>query len=273
MKSGYSCLGRKIFPIGAGLILLLCSCSFVEPDIELPPDESAQSDVWHRNLFDVDFSLLYGGKLSELKVLYDKYASTENYVECTFQFLEIPDTWYSPDFIYGYDLMPDSEKEKYSDMSVEGELYPVIAIQISPNCFDLFDIAVAQGRKFSVEDANYFEGTTIPVLVGSNYAEYVDLGDTFSGYYLLKEFSFCVVGIMAEGSNITVNSSIAELNSYVVMPSFSCQNVPDSESEDLFQVRHYVNKLTGLYPASETSEIQLLNSELEQLDIGYTEIH
>ena len=99
------------------------------------------------------------------------------------------------------------------------------------------------------------------------------MGDTFSGYYLLKEFSFCVVGIMAEGSNITVNSSILKLDSYVVMPSFSCQNVPDSESEDLFQVRHYVNKLTGLYPASETSEIQLLNSELEQLDIGYTEIH
>lgn len=273
MKNNCSHLTRKIFPIVAGLILLLCSCSFVESNIEPPLNSDVHGGGWKRNLFDVEFSQLYNGKIDELKELYDRYALIENYVECTFQFLEIPDTWYSSDFIYGYDLMPDSEKEKYSDMSVEGELYPVTAVQISPNCFDLFDIAVAQGRKLSAEDTSYFERATIPVLVGSDYAEYVDLGDTFSGYYLLKDFQFCVVGIMRQGSNITVNNSVAELDSYVVMPSFSCQNAPDTEDDDLFQVRHYINKLTGLYPSSVESKVQQLNKELAQLDIGFAEIN
>lgn len=266
MKNSFSHLGHKVFAVAIGLILLLCSCSLLKSNLEPSSSADAHGRDWKRNLFNVEFSQLYNGKIDELKELYNRYALIENYVECTFQFLEVPNTWYSSDFIYG-------DKEKYSDMSVAGKLYPVVAIQISPNCFDLFDIAVAQGRKFSVEDMNYFEGTTLPVLVGSDYAEYVDLGDTFSGYYLLKEFSFCVVGIMSQGSNITINNSVAGLNSYVIMPSFSCLSAPNSESDNLFQVRHYVNKLTGLYPSSMREKVQQLNKELEQLDIGFEEIN
>lgn len=51
------------------------------------------------------------------------------------------------------------------------------------------------------------------------------------------------------------------------MPSFLCSE-PLDEADEIFQVRHYANKLSGFLPQDEATQIFRVFSDLKSLDIG-----
>lgn len=259
--------------IGAFTILL---CGFLSQQTakSAPPawDEQTHRTLYdeqpYRTLYlDADFSSLYGQKLPELKAVFEKLSAVDSYMDTNFQALEVPGHWFDHKFLYAYDPMDEEDRAAYADLSNPDARYPVIAMQINQNCVDSFEIHAAEGRVFAPEDMRYTEGEPLPVLLGSAYAEFADVGYQFHGSYILKELDFVVVGILSEDSQITMNQTTVPLEHYVVMPSFDCE-APATEEDDVFQVRHYVNKISGTYHKRDQSEVDEILAWANTLEIG-----
>ncbi len=216
----------------------------------------------------VDFSELYQNKIETLKAAYANLSTVDSYIECSSQFLDIPDSWFSSQFIYAYDIMSDSERAFYEDMNQAGVIYPVRTLQVSKNCMDFFEITADNGRLFTDEDMNHVNGASVPVLAGSSYSEFLDVGSTFRGSYILNDLEFTVVGILSADCNININGVPLYLNDYILMPSFNCVDAPQSEDDEIFQVRHYVNKLGGMYQRADGEEIGEILEKINTLGIG-----
>lgn len=65
------------------------------------------------------------------------------------------------------------------------------------------------------------------------------------GVYIQDEFTYEIIGILQDGSNIDLGGQEVSLNRYLLMPSFNIKEKPTNAEDDMFQVRHYANKLSG----------------------------
>ena len=88
-------------------------------------------------------------------------------------------------------------------------------------------------------------GKYIPVIVGSDYADTLKVGDLLKGVYIQDEFTYEVIGVLSKGANINLGGHEVSLDRYLVMPSFDIEEDPINAEDDMFQVRHYANKLSG----------------------------
>ncbi len=218
--------------------------------------------------YKLDYSTLYGQKLDEMKLAYQKLNETQLYYEIWDQFLYIENCTFGEKFLYCYE-------EGYSDSSIymleteEGvtPLHAIKTMQLSENCMNLFQIDVLKGRTLDKSDMDYADGSTIPVLIGSEYIGILNVGDVFHGSYILKEFDFEVVGILKSGSNITVSKNPSYLDRYIIMP-FLNFNPASNPDDDTFQVRHYSSKLTGSVPFDAMQSISAQLITINSLGIG-----
>jgi hypothetical protein len=130
-----------------------------------------------------------------------------------------------------------------------------------------FQLKKQQGRLLEAADWDITNSNTLPVLVGNEYAEYLNIGDQFIGSYILKNITFEVVGILKANSNISLNGVAVYVDRYIIMPSFNCIDPTDTD-DDIFQVRHYSNKLQGKFPIDALPEIQSCLASINSLEIG-----
>lgn len=81
---------------------------------------------------------------------------------------------------------------------------------------------IQTGREFVKEDFTLDKkDIIIPLILGNAYKNQFEIGDTFSFFYLGKQFSGKVVAFLAKDSSIrTGNIKIINLDSIIVMPSF-----------------------------------------------------
>ena len=108
---------------------------------------------------------------------------------------------------------------------------------------------------------------TLPILVGADYADSLQIGDRIESLYIQKNISLEVVGILTPNSHITLYGYPLYLNRYIVMPSFVCSE-PVDEADYIFQVRHYANKLAGFFPQEKAPEVFRVIEDLKSLQIG-----
>lgn len=79
----------------------------------------------------------------------------------------------------------------------------------------------------------------------NNDADELEIGDVLKGVYIQDEFTYEIIGILQDGSNIDLGGQEVSLNRYLLMPSFNIKEKPTNAEDDMFQVRHYANKLSG----------------------------
>ena len=127
----------------------------------------------------------------------------------------------------------------------------VLSIQISENVQNDFKISVASGRKFLPEDFSHSKGQPISVLMGSAYAKIYSLGDTFTAYYLYSPFTFKIIGFLDSSCEISFSVGSTNLDKYIIMPSYSFADSPESETEYVTQKIHLANRTSGIVRTTE----------------------
>ena len=114
-----------------------------------------------------------------------------------------------------------------------------------------FKLSVASGRKFLPEDFSHSKGQPISVLMGSAYAKIYSLGDTFTAYYLYSPFTFKIIGFLDSSCEISFSVGSTNLDKYIIMPSFSFADSPESETEYVTQKIHLANRTSGIVRTTE----------------------
>lgn len=225
---------KRIIGIVIGFTLLLGL--FYVPISLLPYNEDTK---WSALYFEADLTQIYDQSLDELKRAYNEMVELD-YYEINNQFLEITNQKIEDKFLYGFE---------YGNAEVwEGDdeiIYPTKCFQISKNCFEKFELDVEKGRIFSDNDMEYDQDKVIPIIAGHEYANVLNIGDSLRGVYIQDEFTYEVIGILHKGANINLGGQEVSLDRYLVIPSFNMSQDPVDEEDDMFQVRHYANKLSG----------------------------
>lgn len=261
----------SVFCLSA-LILLLLLTQDAEANTKVQEEKYEISGTLSQVEYQTDYTSLYQGKLNDMKYAYDQLSSLGDYYEIASQFLYIPDFPFEDHFLYLYEE-GHSEDSKYL-LEQDGSLTLISAIktvQISSNCTDAFSISVQEGRVLTKEDMSSLcknaPNQTLPILVGSDYADLLQIGDLIEGLYIQKNISLEVVGILTPNSHITLYGYPLYLDRYIVMPSFLCSE-PLDEADYIFQVRHYANKLSGFFPQEKASQVFRVIEDLKPLQIG-----
>ena len=228
---------KKVLAVIVGLCLILGAVGAVGVFLSALPYNGETK--WSALYFEADLTNIYDRSLNELKSAYEEI-KTLDYYEISSQFLEITYPEVEDKFLYGF------EYGNAGKVVVGNEtIYQTKCFQISKNCFPKFDIEVGEGCIFSDEDMEYSPEKNIPIIVGYEYANELEIGDLLKGGYIQNEFTYEVIGILREGSNIDLGGEKVSLDRYLLMPSFNIEDSPTDAEDDMFQVRHYANKLSG----------------------------
>lgn len=225
---------KRIIGMIIGLSLLL-GLGYVSISL-LPYNEDTK---WSALYFEADLTQIYGQSLDELKRAFNKLVELD-YYEINSQFLEITSPKIENKFLYGFEYGNTEVWEDDNEI-----IYPTKCFQVSKNCFEKFKLEVEKGSIFSDDDMEYDQDKTIPIIVGYEYANILDVGDSLRGVYIQDEFTFEVIGLLRKGANIDLGGQEVNLDRYLLMPSFNIRQDPVDQEEDVFQVRHYANKLSG----------------------------
>lgn len=118
-------------------------------------------------------------------------------------------------------------------------------VQISENIQSDFNLSVSSGRLLSQDDFHFTQNEQIPVLMGNSYSSLYRLGDTFDAEYLFQTCHFKVIGFLKSGDCIETSNGTILLDQNIIMPSFLCDDSPQTEEEYMFQKIHYANKVSG----------------------------
>lgn len=92
------------------------------------------------------------------------------------------------------------------------------ALQINNAAFEYYDLRIKKGTIPSWEEISY-HNKTFPVVLGSNYEGLYEIGELFTGEFLIKNMNFEVVGILEDTSLVCYRTeSKLDLSDYVLMP-------------------------------------------------------
>ena len=145
------------------------------------------------------------------------------------------------------------------------DLSAISAIQISENVQDRFQLLMQSGSGLKTDAFDHRDNEKIHVLLGSDYLGAYEIGDEFTGWYLFQRFEFVVDGILAPGSSIQYGYDSFDLNAMIVMPAFNIINTPQNSDEQKFFVRHYSNKLCGVYEYAKLSDADVFQDKCQAL--------
>lgn len=124
---------------------------------------------------------------------------------------------------------------------------------------------VDKGEGFEENDYILSASEKVPIILGYDYENYVDLGETFTLNYLEKNLDFYVKGFFEEGLSIKSNDTTICLDNYICMPSFECAEMDETENDNfLFCVRHYLQKNQGYIKYTDSGELAEIEEELIQ---------
>lgn len=254
------------------LLLLLLLTQNAEATAHTQEEKYTFLDSLSQVVYQADYQSLYQGKINDMKQAYHELSSLEAYYEINDQFLYIPDFSFGDQFLYLYEEGYNKDSTyllEDGDSSVL--LSAVKTVQLSSNCMEFFSLRVQEGRLLTEGDmyalSNSSSTNILPILVGCEYAGLLHIGDRVESNYIEKEISLEVVGILDSDSYLMVNGYPLYLDRYIVMPSFLCSE-PLNEADEIFQVRHYANKLSGFLPQDEATQVFRMFSDLKALDIG-----
>lgn len=238
--------------------------SFLNRKIEFSKLYNRNYYQLHDNYFGEDETIFLEEKdnLSRLKSFYSDITSMENitYYNLNSQPIYLKDANVANSFYYGFE---ESGEKQIVDINQENQNYHYLkSAQISDNVITDFNLKITsnisdkdiikQWKNTQVNDTN------IPIILGYNYRNIMELGDIYKIYTMLGYFNVEVIGFLEKDSNIYCNSDMLYLDNYILIPSFEINNIPENENEKAEQLRYYLQKVNGVISSTySANEVQL----------------
>ncbi|PQP84340.1 ABC transporter [Paenibacillus sp. PCH8] len=154
--------------------------------------------------------------------------------------------------------LTSSEKEKFTrdyemgfvsepyDINGEGPYKSIKAVQLNKQAVDMFSVSAVDGESFAENDYIGNADDRMPVLLGHEYKNFYNPGDTIKGQYLFKKFDLVVKGFLKPNSLIfSSNEPELYLDRYIVMPAQQFVSAPQSKEDFSFQQKHYLQLING----------------------------
>ena len=166
---------------------------------------------------------------------------------------EIPDI-----FLDGY----EEGEQLNSIYNMDGkDWYRTKSLQVSDSFFGIFSPQLLEGRLFSEDDYIYERNKTVPVIVGSDYKEYLHVGDKITCDYLTEDLILSVEGILEENQFYydEMAKEFKSFDRYMILPALFSENASDFDKMRLLlQVGGMIVSDLG-YP-----EVEKIFSELKK---------
>lgn len=201
--------------------------------------------------YDPDEFSSFCSQADSLDIIKDYYAGLNS--AKSFQYLAM--------FNQPIDIDNSKMNNPISNTDGEASTTKLNSFQMNLQAHDYFRLSVSDGRTFSSAD---FEdnGNTIPLLVGSKYADSFSVGDCIPVIYYQKEITLKVVGILEENSIVYFNGDPEfYLDDYFVLPYID-YDPPESEFEEWFQKIVYFAMING-YISTENNDTSSNNMMTE----------
>lgn len=106
----------------------------------------------------------------------------------------------------------------YPDNVFLGDRLRGVVINQAAN--DIFSVAAAEGRSFAAADFLIDEQSEIPVLIGSDLANMLSVGDAFQASYFGQSCSFRVIGILSHDTMLYRLDTPIQTEDCVLIPAF-----------------------------------------------------
>ena len=110
--------------------------------------------------------------------------------------------------------------EKFRDGQSQDTEFRAKCMQLSDNVWDLFNLQIETGREFFAEEYDLKKEKNIPVVLGFEYHNVINIGDVFTASHGSDEMSYEVVGFLKNDSIIPAGGTLINLNTYMVIPAF-----------------------------------------------------
>lgn len=122
-------------------------------------------------------------------------------------------------------------------------------------------------KKSDFVQENYEE---IPVILGYEYRDYYNIGDTMDVTLPTDVFGhYKVIGIMNKDTSIWVNDNLVYLDRYIIAPALTIQQEPCDYSDLIYQGFLYMQKINGVVKLSDNYSFQEFMVDFERLRIKY----
>jgi hypothetical protein len=139
--------------------------------------------------------------------------------------------------------------------------YPIKTVQLNEKALNSFPLQIVDGQSFVSRDFQYQENGEIPILLGSDYSQYFNVGDSLKGSYIFIEFNFIIKGFLDQNAFVEdLGYPEVNLERSIVMPAIEFDDPKSSEDEE-FQFRHYMQLINGAIYS--TSDKESVNRQLE----------
>lgn len=216
-------------------------------------------DILNHNVFRLTDNFLgeketdfYNSKtaVAQLKQFNEEISNNKlfKFYEINAQSIYIPYFEHNEIFINGYENGTPQPQANMKHNNQNITLVPVKSFQLSENVFHDFNIKLESGRMPKTGNWAYVKGDVIPILLGSEYRTFYEIGDSIDVYYLSNSpFKGKIIGFLEKGSNITINEEYMHyLDRCMVLPSFGFHESPQTDREKWQQFMQYLAKNSGI---------------------------
>lgn len=174
--------------------------------------------------------------------------------------------WDKPDqLVNGYEYGKDLKNQTVHVNHKELLITPINCISMDQDAWDLYDLSLSEGSEFAETDYSLTE-KKLPLILGSEFKEYYDIGDEIPLLYFFEEWTGVVQGFLEDDEVIKQDWTEYLLDKIILVPSF--KEMSDKIDEDLRKTITYA-QLEAYVLLEDKSEYSKVNREIKKLSQKY----
>ena len=174
--------------------------------------------------------------------------------------------WDKPNqLVNGYEYGADLKNQTVHVNNKELLITPINCISMDQDAWDLYDVSLSEGNEFAGTDYSLTE-KKLPLILGSEFKEYYDIGDEIPLLYFSEEWTGVVQGFLEDDEVINQDWNEYSLDTRILVPSF--KEMSDKIDEDLRKKITYA-QLEGDVLLKDKAEYSKANKEIKKLSQKY----
>ncbi len=174
--------------------------------------------------------------------------------------------WDKPNqLVNGYEYGADLKNQTVHVNNKELLITPINCISMDQDAWDLYDLSLSEGNEFAGTDYSLTE-KKLPLILGSEFKEYYDIGDEIPLLYFSEEWTGVVQGFLEDDEVINQDWNEYSLDTRILVPSF--KEMSDKIDEDLRKKIKYA-QLEGDVLLKDKAEYSKANKEIKKLSQKY----
>lgn len=155
--------------------------------------------------------------------------------------------------------------------------YNINSVQTDTYAIELNNLTFSQGHGNGFESINVYS-STVPVVLGYNYSDYYQVGDTFNINYLLDNYEAEVIGVLSkEQTLITSNEPDIMLDNYIILPKINVENndikhnILDNYNENISHIAKITSQTHAILITNNSKEVLLKQLEKIGAETGFNQ--